>query len=233
MTRLLVEVEGETEEDFVNHVLASHLCSVGYKRVSARLLGNARTRNQRGGIREWNIVRKGILNHLKQDPEVIVTTMVDYCDLPGTWPGRVDASSGRKCASERASVIEEALCKDVSSKLQNFDPRRFVPYVSMHEFEALLFSDPDRFARSINRFIQSISRCDLSREFCAIRSEFSTPEEINDSPDTHPSKRISALVPRYQKRLTGVDAVKEIGLDTIRKECPVFGRWMEKLESLP
>lgn len=227
MTRLLVEVEGETEEDFVNDVLAGHLCSVsvGYKVVSARLLGNARSRNQRGGIKEWDIVRKGILNHLKQDQEVIVTTMVDYYGLPETWPGRVDASSGRKCASERSSIIEEALSKDVSSKLQNFDPRRFLPYVVMHEFEALLFSDPDQFALSIER-------PDLSSEFRAIRNEFSTPEEINDSSETHPSKRISALFPQYRKRLMGVDAAKKIGLDTIRKECPAFGRWMKKLESL-
>ena len=227
MTRLLVEVEGKTEEDFVNDVLAGHLCgvSVGYKGVSARLLGNARSRNQRGGIKKWDIVRKDILKHLKQDQEVIVTTMVDYYGLPGTWPGRVDASSGRKCASERSSIIEEALSKDVSSKLQNFDPRRFVPYVVMHEFEALLFSDPEKFA-------QSIGRPDLSRKFRAIRNEFHTPEDINDSRETHPSKRICALVPRYQKPLMGVDAAKAIGLDTIRKECPLFGRWMEKIESL-
>lgn len=227
MTRLLVEVEGETEEDFVNDVLAGHLCSVsvGYKVVSARLLGKSRHRKQRGGIKEWDIVRKGILDHLKQDPEVIVTTIVDYYGLPGTWPGWVDASSGRKCASERASIIEEALSRDVSSKLQNFDPRRFVPYVEMHEFEALLFSDTDQFALSIGR-------PDLSSEFRAIRNKFHTPEEINDSPETHPSKRIRALFPRYQKRLMGVDAAKKIGLDTIRKECPAFRRWMEKLESL-
>ena len=225
MTRLLVEVEGETEERFVNDVLAAHLYGVGYTDVSARLLGNARSRKQRGGIRNWDVVRKGILNHLKDDTGIIVTTMVDYYGLPKSWPGRATASTGQKSASGRASTIEKALSEDISSKLQNFDPRRFVPYVVMHEFEALLFSGPDKFA-------QSIGQSDLSGKFRAIRNEFSTPEDINDSCETAPSKRICALVPQYQKPLMGVDAAKKIGLDAIRKECPVFGRWLEKIESL-
>ncbi len=50
MTRLLVHVEGETEESFVNEILAPHLCSRGFSKVSARLIGNAR---QRGPTR-WN-----------------------------------------------------------------------------------------------------------------------------------------------------------------------------------
>jgi hypothetical protein len=67
MTRLLVHVEGETEEDFVNNVLAPHLYSRGLSSVSARLIGNARQRNRRGGIRAWSTVRKDIMNHLKED----------------------------------------------------------------------------------------------------------------------------------------------------------------------
>ena len=67
MTRLLIHVEGETEETFVHQVLASHLYGCGYSKVSARLLGNARQRDRRGGIRSWSAVRKDILRHLKED----------------------------------------------------------------------------------------------------------------------------------------------------------------------
>ena len=63
MARLRVLVEGETEETFVNEVLARHLYTCGYITVSAKLLGNARQRNRRGGIRGWNSARKDILNH--------------------------------------------------------------------------------------------------------------------------------------------------------------------------
>ena len=223
MTRLLVHVEGQTEESFVNEVLAPHLRGVGYTDVSARLLGNARQRQRRGGIRQWNQVRTEILNHLKEDRFIFATTMVDYYGLPDTWPGRAVAK-GQNTLSERVSSVQNALREDISNGLgEDFDPRRFVPYVVMHEFEGLLFSDPERFARSIGH-------SDLSSDFLAIRNAFSSPEEINDSPDTAPSKRIKAAYEGYQKPLMGVLAVEEIGLETIRRECSLFNMWIEELE---
>ena len=229
MTRLKVYVEGQTEKNFVDEILLPHLVDrLGYEYVSASFLGDRGDRRNEGGILPWEgrgkKVRPDILTSLKQDPEVIVTTMVDYYRLI-KWPGLTDARSGQKSSCERASIIEKALSDDISSALPNLDPRRFVPYVVMHEFEGLLFSDPDRFA-------QSIGQPELSGKFRAIRDEFPTPEDIDDSPETHPSQQICALFPRYQKRLMGVDAAREIGLDVIRNECPVFGRWLEKLECL-
>ncbi|MFN0300689.1 MAG: hypothetical protein ACKVQU_10075 [Burkholderiales bacterium] len=64
MTRVLVHVEGQTEEAFVNEVLAPHLYVWGYTNDGARLVGNARQRDRGGGIRAWNAVRKDILHHL-------------------------------------------------------------------------------------------------------------------------------------------------------------------------
>lgn len=91
MSRILVHVEGQTEEAFVNQVLAPHLYGVGYTSVGARLLGNARQRRRRGGGRSWEAMRKGILNHLQSDQAALSTTMVDYYGLPRTWPGREGA----------------------------------------------------------------------------------------------------------------------------------------------
>lgn len=93
----------------------------------------------------------------------------------------------------------------------------------MHEYEGLLFSDPPGFA-------QAVGRPDLADDFQAIRSEFSTPEEINDSPETAPSKRVERLIPGYQKPLAGVQAAIAIGLDAIRRECPHFNEWVRRLE---
>ena len=78
MTRLLVHVEGQTEERFVNQVLAPHLYSCKFSSVGARIMGNARQRRKRGGVRTSAAVRKGIMNHLKEDQRCIATTMVDY-----------------------------------------------------------------------------------------------------------------------------------------------------------
>ena len=94
----------------------------------------------------------------------------------------------------------------------------------MREFEGLLFSDPERFGLSIGR-------PDLVSKLQAIRSEFDTPEEINDSPDKAPSKRVKTLYEGYQKPLMGVLAMEAIGLDGIRKECPLFNKWIKELEN--
>ena len=220
MSRILVHVEGYTEEAFVNQVLAPHLYQVGYAGVSARLVGNARQRSRRGGGRSWAAVRKGILDHLQSDQAALSTTMVDYYGLPRTWPGR-ERAPRHATLSERAATVERAVLEDISIAIGH--PPRFVPYVVMHEFEGLLFSDPDRFA-------QSIGKPDLAPELRAIRREFRTPEDINDSPDTAPSKRILNLCRGYRKPVDGVQAMEEIGLDTVRAACPLFDAWIAALE---
>ena len=227
MTRVLIHVEGETEETFVNEVLSPHLCTIGYEKVSARLVGNARQRDRRGGIRSWSAVRSDIMRHLLQDPGCLATTMVDYYGLPKTgarsWPGR--AAAGTMVFSQKAATVEEALLADLMHELpQGFDSKRFLPHVMMHEFEGMLFSDCSRFA-------SSIGKPELSVKLSAIRNGFGSPEEINDSPDTAPSKRIEALVPGYQKPLHGNIAAIEIGLESIRAQCPHFSQWLAKLEA--
>ena len=106
-----------------------------------------------------------------------------------------------------------------------YDDGRFIPYVMMHEFEAMLFSDCEKFG-------DGIGRPELAPSFQEIRDQFASPEEIDDSPDTAPSHRVVDLVPRYQKPLMGKLAVLEIGLDAIRTECPNFGAWIERLEDI-
>ena len=226
MTRLLIHVEGETEETFVNAMLGPHLYRCGYAVVSARLIGNARQRNRRGGIRPWPTVRRDILNHLREDQGCLVGTMVDYYGLPqsgsGAWPGRKTANN--LVFPEKASAVENALLADVCEQMGSaFNPNRFVPYLMMHEFEAMLFSDCEAFSRGIGR-------PDLAREFQEIRDAFGSPEEIDDSPHTAPSKCVETLVPGYQKPLLGTLAALDIGLETIRATCPHFQSWLARLE---
>jgi hypothetical protein len=221
MPRLLVHVEGQTEETFVNEVLGRHLYAVGFHSVGARYIGGAR---RRGGICGWAEARQGIVNHLRQDGQIFVTTMVDYYGLPQSdgreWPGRAAAALLR--SDDRASFVESHLSQDVREIL---DTNRFIPFVVMHEFEALLFSDCAAFGRAIGQ-------PELALELAAIRDGFDTPEGINDSPESAPSKRILALKPSYEKPLLGALAALEIGLEKIRAECPHFDGWVRRLESL-
>lgn len=226
--RLLVHVEGQTEESFVNEILAPHLYdNFGYSSVSARLLGNARQRNRRGGITNWPAARRDIVHHLLQDKGCFATIMVDYYGLPmsgnGAWPGRATASSSP--FTMKAKIVEDCISNDVCSQMgSDFNKNRFVPYLMMHEFEALLFSD-------CTKFCDAIGRPDLIGNFQSIRDQFVNPEEIDDTPNQAPSKRILELVEGYQKPHFGTLGVIEIGLNQIRKECPNFSEWMNKLES--
>lgn len=229
MARLLIHVEGQTEETFVNEILGPHLYKQGYMKVGARLVGNARQRARRGGIRAWRAVRNDIIRHLREDPGCLTTTMVDYYGLPQTgtraWPGR--EAAGTLPFGRKASTVENALSGDIFRELgEGFNPGRFIPYVMMHEFEGLLFSDCERFN-------QGIGRPDLSDAFQAVRDQFPSPEEINDSPVTAPSKRVEQLVQGYEKPLLGTLAILEIGLDAIRRECPHFRDWLSRLEIWP
>lgn len=224
MARLLVHVEGETEEVFVNEVLRPHLTRRGYERVSARLLGNARQRDRRGGIRPWSAARRDIIRHLREDGGCVATTMVDYYGLPRegerAWPGRADATS--MPVAKKPLHIQAALLADLAPDI---DDRRFLPFVVMHEFEGLLFSDCGVFANSIGKGM-------LSGQLQEIRDGFDTPEHINDSPDTAPSKRVENLIPEYQKPLFGNVAAAAIGLARISDECPHFRAWLAALEAL-
>lgn len=226
VARLLVHVEGVTEETFVNEVLAERLIALGYQRVGARLLGNARQRDRRGGIRGWATVRRDISRHLLEDAGCIATMMVDYYGLPQSgdkaWPGRAPATA--LSVPERGPCVEMALLNDLAQHIEGaFDRRRFIPFVIVHEFEGLLFSDCEAFARGIGQ-------SGLAEKLQAIRDQFASPEEINDSSTMAPSKRVEALVAGYSKPLYGNLAALEVGLDSMTADCPHFRDWLTRLE---
>ena len=183
-------------------------------------------RERRGGIRSWPAVKRDIVRHLQQDGGAASATFVDYYALPatgqGAWPGRSTSNAVQFPA--KASHVEQQILDDVHDEFGAGVTARFFPYVVMHEFEGLLFSNPAAFCAGIGR-------PDLVAHFQNIRDQFGSPEEINDSPITAPSKRIVAAVPGYQKPLFGTLAALEIGLVDMRSECPLFDAWIGKLEA--
>jgi hypothetical protein len=120
---------------------------------------------------------------------------------------------------QRVERLEEALFED-------FRDSRFIPYVQLHEYEALIFSDPQKFEEIYSNFkkgIEELVRIARSNE----------PEEINDGESTAPSKRIISNIPRYEfeKSSVGATVAQHIGINQIRKRCPHFSNWLSKLES--
>ena len=219
MIRVHVLVEGQTEETFVKSVLQAHF-NQHETYLFPRLLGKP---GHKGGIGEYPRARQDILTTLKQDAGAFCTTMFDYYGMPNSWPNREAAS--QKPFAEKPSAIEQAILADVSAELGGgFNRARLIPYVQMHEFEALLFSDPKLLANGLELADDALVQ--------AIRGQFGTPEAINDSQHTAPSRRILALHASYTKVLDGVRISQNIGLPTMRAQCPHFNGWIGKLEAL-
>jgi hypothetical protein len=218
--RLLAFVEGPTEEKFIKEIVAPELA---VRNVFITPTTPGRKRSQ-GGVQRWARIRRELLRYLKEDEKRFVTTMFDFYGMPTDWPGRDSICSG--APNRKAPTVENAILDDIAGAMGNaFNRERFVPYVQMYEFEALLFSNPDILGKVV-------PEQDITRDLKNIVGTFQTPEEIDDDPNTAPSKRILQLSQQYQKVLHGSVAAKLIGLNLMRRKCPHFAAWLTKLESL-
>ena len=200
--RLAIVVEGRTEEEFVNGLVAPELQRLGISSQPILLRGNVSIDRVAAemSILSWSFDS--------------VTSFVDYYgfkDKENESPDTLQA------------VIDDKAKRRISPK---YNQSRIFSYVQKYEFEGLLFSETDAFDRlygEANKYGQILA---------SIRSKFQTPEDINDDSQTAPSKRIASIIPRYQKVIDGPLVAMETGLTTIRFECPCFDTWVSRLESL-
>lgn len=216
MIRVNILCEGTTEELFVTNVLYKHFI----------LRGIALTGRPLDGGFNYERLKYNIIQWLNEEQGAYVTTLVDLYGTNKDYPGYLDNKNAS--AVDKVTIMEKQLLDDVlaSKKLHN---QKFIPYFQLHEFEALLFSNP--------KLMEEWFRLDhhfRDNSFAAIRNSFETPEHINDSKHTAPSKRIENIIPSYVKRKTneGVNIVEDIGLEKLREECKHFDTWVTKLESL-
>jgi hypothetical protein len=224
MRRVLTIVEGFTERTVIEQTFAPYLGERGIS-LHAKIIGKP---GHKGGIRSFESVCKEVLALLRQEPESYVSTFFDYYGLPQNWPGLLQAKGLR--SREAAAKVELAMRREIAPKVDASDePDRFIPYVQMHEIEALLFSDPKIMACAFER-------PDLETKFLQILGECGECEEIDDHPATAPSKRIETLFPAYRKG-RGVRAhapiiVRRIGVGQLRQACPHFNDWITRLEGI-
>lgn len=227
MVRLNALVEGSTEEGFVNRVLAAHL-GQHHVFVRARRVETSRQRRYetvriyRGGLRSYEPVRADLKRWMKEDnrADAFFTTMFDLYALPEDFPG-YDAARHLTDPYQRIEALELAMAEDV-------DHQRFIPYLQLHEFEALVLSEPRRFDWE---YIEPRHEGGIAA-LEALRASVASPELINDGPNTAPSKRILNLIPEYSKAVAGPLIAGHIGIEAIRSACPHFNRWILGLERL-
>ena len=213
--------EGQTEEMFVNLVLQPHF-DMHKIEVHPKLLGAV---GQQGGNVAYKRVVTDIRLLLANDPEAYVTTFIDFYGIYADFPG-VRQAKKLRTAWERHDMVVSALFAQLADDLGEEQAVRVVPYIQMHEFEGLLFSSPKELATGI-------LQPHLWKRFDKILFLFDTPEDINDSMETAPSKRIQNIFRGYQKVLHGSIIARRIGLERIRQACPLFDEWLYRLEQLP
>lgn len=215
MSRVYLLVEGQTEETFVNELLVRHY---GQMELYLTPIIVSTSPGYRGGVVSYAKVRPQIEKLCKQDPKAYVTTMFDLYALPSDFPGKSSqtypaAANGHK----KAGFLEVELAKDIGQ-------RNFIPNLLVHEFEALLFAQIDAF----EEWTDSDQKLETLRKI----RETTSPEDINDSQQTAPSKRILSAMPGYQKTFHGPLIACGIGLDSMRAVCPHFDGWLRKIEAL-
>jgi hypothetical protein len=220
-----IVVEGQTEQTFIREVLAPQMGIKGIF-LTAALIGKP---GKKGGDIRFDRATTDILNFLNQREDTFVSTMFDYFRIDSKWPGigEVDKRLGSGAvlsATEKANIVETAMDYEVATLLNHSQKGRFIPYIGMHEFEALLFSNIEILAEK--------TKIDLS-EIRKITEEYdNSPEEINSDPVKAPSKRLDELKHGYRKVAMGKTVSEAIGIQAIRRQCPHFNSWLTNLENL-
>jgi hypothetical protein len=225
MSEIYAVVEGLGEKLFGEQVLAVHLGNLGiaFRATQAGKPG------QKSAAAPWEKIRRDVLKFLRMNKPgrpVYVTTMYDYFRMPLDWPGRQEASA--RPWHERGAVVEAALAKDVKEAMgDGFIESRFIPYVQVHELEALILAQPETLKQEFP---------DREAEVDQLVAEIgdAEPESVNDGPVTAPGKRIIARIPEYdgRKALAAANTLNLIPLDTLRQKCQHFNQWLERLERI-
>ncbi len=213
-------VEGKTEQIFIESVLQPYLAE---KMIFINATQVSKP-GQKGGNVRFERVKKDLALHLKQRSDTYITTLVDYYGTE-EWPG-LEKVVKNASPEQIAQCINEATKKEAVALFSAQQAeRRFIPYMAIHEFEALLFSDSATLASAIG----------ISEEqVITLLTDCGEPEAINNSPQTAPSKRLDEWFKtgKFPKTTMGIAIAQRIGIPRIREKCPLFNAWITSFETL-
>jgi hypothetical protein len=227
ITILNILCEGQTEEKFVKDVLKPYFSSLGIV-LKSRLLITSKKKGMKGGLLSYAQAKNDLTLWMKEvshrgSETHFFTTMFDFYALPDDFPNIVQSKSIVD-PYLRIADVEEAFKMDI-------DADRFIPYIQLHEFEALMFCD-------ITKLIIEYPKC--SKEIESLENDLANyngnPELINNSPETAPSKRIIAAIEgkhkyNYNKPRSGAVVTASIGLPTLMQNCRHFREWIDIIHS--
>ncbi len=228
MSQIVLNVlcEGQTEDRFADKVLKEYLKSFDVV-VRTTILVTNRKKNIRGGILSYQQAKNDlellIKQYSKKTYEVhFYTTMFDLYALPDDFPGYADAKKISDCYG-KVKKLEDKFAEDIPF-------RNFIPYIQLHEFEALVFCGLEHLL---------IDYPDMEKQVTTLQKVIeeydNNTEKINNNPQTAPSKRIIKEFEKfhnYDKPKSGVSVTSKIGIEGLKNKCLHFKEWMKKLESL-
>lgn len=213
MMRIHVFVEGQTEETFVRELLYEHFLQ---KNIFLNPILVRTSSISKGGVVSYAKIKPQLNRKCLEDTSAFVTTMFDLYALPNDFPG-ADSIPTTTDPFQKAKHLEIEMEKDIAKP-------NFIPNLLVHEFEGLLYSQPQAFCGWFDASVVSI--------LSAQRKAFPSPEHINDDPLTAPSKPILKCCDGYEKPLHGSLIAIDIGLEAIRQQCQHFNQWLLRLENL-
>lgn len=217
--------EGQTEELFVKNVLKDYLSAFGIICKPQLLLTN-KQKNCRGGLLSYTQVTKDLQLMFKQfvDNKKEVhwfTTMFDLYKLPHDFPGYGDTFGN---IYDKINHIEIQFA-------QNINHSNFIPYIQLHEYEALVFANLDSLEAEYPASNALHKKIDELRAI--LRTKNNNPELVNT---LHaPSKYIiSALegIHHYNKPKIGASVAQKTNIQNLKEICEHFAQWVDKLEAI-
>ena len=211
MKYLIIVVEGQTEQEFVNDILRPYFATQGIYHVSARLIKTSRS--GKGGFVNFQHLQNDVNRILAKEKDAVVTTFIDFFRCPTNMPGYEEAMK-KENHQEAVEILEKKMT-------ELFGNTHFVPYIQLHEFEALLFSS--------NKGFKTYWEDEHAEKAEEIIAQYPNPEDINSRPEKAPSKRIIEIKSDYDKVAEGNLLAMEIGIEEMLKRCHRFKQWIEYL----
>lgn len=209
MKTIIIICEGETEVEFCS-LLNNFLGYENYRIESRNLEGNC----------HWERIKNLVEKTLKSQKSAIVTTMIDYYGRKSkTFPKQAEANNIKNNIRQKVDFLEQAMIDAIDSSLRD----RFIPYLQLHEFEAMLFHNYQVFENNFGD-----DEC-KKNEIQKILQQFPDPEMINDSPLTSPSHRLENIIIGYNKITYGNLLAEIIGLRNVYSKNQHFREWVDKL----
>lgn len=221
MKKIFVVTEGQSETNFVNRVMAPYFAGrcILIPNTIVTKADNRRGKIYKGGVTNYAQIRNTLLKTLgcsAKSNDSYVTTMLDFYRLPADVPGVADAEKVND-PYEKVNLIENEILK-----AEGYDRKFFFPYIELHEFEAMLFSDITKLQEAyFEENLTALKECVKMQN---------NPELINDGVETAPSKRILNCIAYFDKANVGVDVLERIGIGIIAEKCQHFSEWLMHIE---